>query len=166
MRSTMAMALMLAMTGQAAAIECPITQALYGQEGSDWSLRFMPVPEDGAANQITAFTITMPGAPETVFDGGIYIPNGFGRAYGVVMLDSEQDSNSPPFWEGPVYALVYGSIEEFPWDPDQPGDSTVSPDQVLLPQFASNVWYSRLREAAFNHDNNVLDTFSLVTCVK
>jgi hypothetical protein len=166
MRSMMAAALILGMMGQAEATECPITQGLYGQEGSDWSLRFMPVPEDGAANQIAAFTITMPGAPETVFDGGIYIPNGFGRAYGVVMLDAERDSNSPPFWEGPVYALVYGSIEEFPWDPDQPRDSSVPPDQILLPQFASNVWYSRLREAAFDDDKNLLDTFSLVGCVK
>lgn len=165
MRSMMAVALILGMTAQAAAIECPITHALYGQEGSDWSLRFMPVPDDGAANQIAAFEITMPGAPETVFDGGIYIPNGFGQPRGEIRLDPEENS-SEPFWAGVVYALIDGTIAEFPWDPEQARDAIVSPQQILLPQFASSVWYSMLRESAFADDRTVLDTFVLRTCVK
>jgi len=165
MRSTMVVALLLAMAGPAAAIECPITHALYGQAGSDWSLRFMPVPEDGAANQIAAFTLTMPGAPETVFDGGIYIPNGFGQPHGDIRLDPEENSGAP-FWEGVVYALVDGSIAEFPWDPNQPRDATMAPQQLLLPQFASGVWYSMLRQSAFADDKTVLDTFVLRACVK
>lgn len=101
MRSMMAAALMLGTMGQAVAIECPITHALCGQEGSDWSLRFMSVPADGAANQIGAFEITMPGAPETVFDGGIYIPSGFGQPHGDIRLDPAENSGEP-FWEGVV----------------------------------------------------------------
>ena len=45
----------------------------------------------GRANQIAAFTITMPGAPETVFDGGIYIPNGLGQPHGDIRLDPEEE---------------------------------------------------------------------------
>ena len=165
MRSTtMAAALVLLMAGPAAAIECAIAHGLYGQDGSDWSMRFMPVPEDGAANQIAAFTITMPGAPETVFDGGIYIPNGFGQPHGDIRLDPEENSG-PPFWEGVVYAMVDGGIAEFPWNPDQP-DAAMSLQQILLPQFASTVWYSMLRQSAFADDKTVHDTFVLRTCLK
>ena len=165
MRAMMAATLVLATMGQAAAIECPMTHALYGQQGSDWSMRFTPVPQDAAANQIAAFTITMPGAPETVFDGGIYIPNGFGQPHGDVRLDPAENSGAA-FWEGVVYALVDESIAEFRWDPDLPRDAIISPQQILLPQFASAVWYSTLRETAFADDRTVLDTFVLKTCVK
>jgi len=173
MRSMMAVALVLAMMEQAAADECPLTQSVYGQTGSAWSLRFMPVPRDGAANQIGAFEIIMPGAFETVFDGAIYIPNGFGQPWGMVTLDEAksdaedaetEEESSPAFWEGTVYALVDGSITEFPWDPDQPRDAQAPPQQILLPQFASHVWYSMLRGDAFAGDNTVLDTFVLKGC--
>lgn len=165
MRSMMVAALVLAMAGQAAAIECPVSHALYEQKGSGWSLRFMPVPPDGAANQIAAFEIMMPGAPQTVFDGGIYISNGFGQPHGDVRLDPEENS-SEPFWEGVVYALVDGGITEFPWDPEKPDQEAISPQQILLPQFGASVWYSALRQSAFADDKVVLDTFTLATCMK
>jgi hypothetical protein len=165
MRILAAVAFLVATMGPAAAIECPITHARYEQEGSGWSLRFMPVPEDGAANQIAAFTITMPGAPETVFDGGIYIPNGFGQPHGDIRLDPGENSGEP-FGEGVVYALLDGGIAEYPWDPEAAREATLAPQQILLPQFASNVWYSMLRESAFADDKTVLDIFTLATCAK
>jgi hypothetical protein len=165
MRSMMVMGLLLALAGPAAAIECPVSHALYQQADNGWSLRFMPVPRDGAANQIAAFEIVMPGAPQTVFDGGIYIPNGFGQPHGDVRLDPEENSEEP-FWEGVVYALVDGGIAEFPWDPDKPGEEAMSPQQILLPQFGASIWYSALRQSAFEDDKVVLDTFTLATCVK
>jgi len=162
-----AMALMLATPSLAA--DCPLTEAVYGQPGNDWTMRFTPVPRDGAANQIAAFSIAMPGAPETRFDGGIYIPNGFGQAFGVVSLaaetgneaEDEPASEAGPFWEGVVYALVDGGIAELPHEPGQP-----APQQVLLPQFASSIWYSMLRETAFADESGVLDTFVLQACAK
>ena len=172
MRSMIAAALMLGTIGQAAAIECPITHALYQQEGGDWTMRFRPVPEDGAANQIAAFTLTMPGAPETVFDGGIYIPNGFGQTHGDIRRDP---ADSEPFWEGVVYALVDGRITEFPFDPERSRDVPMSPQQILLPLFASTVWYSGLRASEFTEraaldtatlETFTLDAFKLATCVK
>jgi hypothetical protein len=166
MRSMMAVVLVLATMGQAAAIECPISHALYQQPDNGWSLRFMPVPEDGAPNQIAAFEITMPGAPETVLDGAIYIPNGFGQPHGFVTLDPEENSDADPFWEGVVYALIDGGIAEFPHDDAEPRVETMSPQQILLPQFGASVWYSMLRESAFADDQTVFDTFALATCVK
>lgn len=166
MRLTMTAALVVAMAAPAVAIECPITHALYGQEGSEWTMRFAPVSHDSPTNQIAAFRISMPGAPETVFDGGIYIPNGFGQPLGVVNEAGKDDPDAEPFWEGVVYALVDGSIAEYPWDPDAPRDSLMAPQQVLLPQFASHVWYSMLRQPAFADNRTVPDTFVLRTCVK
>lgn len=171
----MAAALVLAMAGQAAAIECPITHALYRQDGGDWTMRFMQLPDDSSANQVAAFEIVMPGAPQTVLDGGIYIPNGYGQTRGDIRLAPSDDS-AEPFWEGVVYALVDGKIDEFPFDPEQPRDPAMSPQQILLPQFGSTVWYSGLRNGEFadraaaadtpSLESFTFDAFTLATCVK
>jgi hypothetical protein len=163
MRVVLATAMTLALSAQAVASDCPLHEALYRQPGNDWILKFFPVPADGAANQISAFEIYSPGDPALVLEGAIHIPNGFGQPLGVVTMECEADTECEPFWEGTVYALIDGGIAEFPWDPDQPRDAMVPPEQVLLPQFASNVWYSLLRETAFA-EAGVLDTFSYFRC--
>lgn len=159
MRSMMAAALVLAMAGQAAAIECPLTHARYEQGGTGWVLRFMPVPHDAAVNQIAAFEITLPGAPATVLGGAVYIANGYGQAWGIVTQAAGNETE--PFWEGVVYSLGATGIEELPHEAGQ-----MAPQQILLPQFSSTVWYSMLREAAFPEAGGVLDTFSLAACAK
>lgn len=164
MRLMGAAALVLAMTGQAGAIDCPLPQAIYEQPGGQVVLRFAEVPRDGAANQIADFAIEMAGVSAKL-DGAIYIPNGFGQPYGMVGLDcTGAEGEECGFWEGIVYALGGDGIEEFPWDPNLAPGQQLAPRQVLLPAFASNVWYSMLRQSAFEGERDVLDTFTLTTC--
>lgn len=150
----------------ALAIECPISHAIYEQPGGDVSLRFTALPEDAAVNQIAAFSIAIDGVTAK-FDGAIYLPNGFGQPNGVVGLDcTGADGEQCGFWEGVVYALGGDGIEEYPHDAEIGLAAQMAPRQVLLPQFAVNVWYSLLRQDAFADERNVLDTFTLAACAK
>lgn len=163
MRAMVAAAMVLTVAGQAAAIECPITHAIYEQPGGKVGLRFQPVPHDAAVNQIAAFRVTLPGS--TVLKGSIYIPNGFGQPHGDIRVDAA-DLSGEPLWEGVVYALIDGAITEYPWDPETVGEDPVSPQQILLPVFGAHVWYSMLRQTAFAEDGMVYDTFTLAACAK
>jgi len=152
--------------GPALAIECPITHAIYEQPGGDVSLRFTVLPEDAAANQIAAFSIAIRGLASK-FEGGIYLPNGFGQPNGAVGLDcTGADGEQCGFWDGVVYVLGATGIEEYPHDAEIALDAQMAPRQVLLPQFAVNVWYSMLRNEAFAGERDVLDTFTLAACAK
>lgn len=145
----------------ALALECPLSHAIYGQAGNDTVMRFHPLPEDAAANQILAFKLLL-GGTEAMFDGGVYIPNGFGSALGSIGLDCADDFDADcRFWEGTVYALVNDGIAELPHEADQ-----MAPAEVLLPQFAQNVWYSAFRNAAFGVDLELRDVFTLKACAK
>ncbi len=152
--------------GPALAIECPIPHAIYEQPGGEVSLRFSALPRDAAANQIAAFDIAIKGV-EARLQGAIHIPNGFGQPGGSVGLDcTGVDGEQCRFWEGVVYALGPGGIEEYPHDAEIALEAQMAPHQVLLPQFAVNVWYSLLRQEAFADERNVLDTFTLAACAK
>lgn len=161
--ATIAMALI---AGPALAIECPILHAIYEQPGGDVRLSFTGLPEDAAANQIAAFSIAIRDVSAR-FEGGIYLPNGFGQPNGAVGLDcSGADGEQCGFWEGVVYALGADGIEEYPHDAEIALAAQLAPRQVLLPQFAVNVWYSSMRQDAFAGERNVLDTFTLAACAK
>lgn len=154
------------MGGPALAIECPIQHAIYEQPGGTVSLHFGPLPEDAAANQIAAFDIRIEGVTAR-FDGAIHVPNGFGQPHGSVGLNcSGAEGETCGFWEGVVYALGPDGIGEYPDDPDVPIDRQMAPRQLLLPQFAVNVWYSMMRQEAFADERDVLDTFTLAACAK
>jgi len=154
------------LAGPALAIECPIQHAIYEQPGGDVRLSFSPVPRDGAANQIAAFEIAIKGV-KARFDGAIHIPNGFGQPGGSVGLDcTGADGEQCGFWEGVVYALGADGIEEYPNDAEIPLEAQMAPRQLLLPEFAVNVWYSMMRGDAFAGERNVLDTFTLAACTK
>lgn len=145
----------------APALECPLSHAIYGQAGNDVVMRFHPLPEDAAANQILAFKLLL-GDSDALFDGGVYIPNGYGSALGSLGLDCADDFDTDcRFWEGTVYALLDGGIAELPREADQ-----VAPAEVLLPQFAQNLWYSNLRNLAFGVDLELGDVFTLKACAK
>lgn len=153
-------------TGPALAIECPITHAIYEQPAGEVSLSFSALPEDAAVNQIAAFSIAIKGVTAK-FEGAIYLPNGFGQPNGVVGLDCiGAEGEQCEFWNGVVYALGADGIEEYPHDAEIALAAQTAPRQVLLPQFAVNVWYSRLRQEAFADERNVLDTFTLATCAR
>lgn len=150
----------------ALAIECPIQHAIYEQPGGDVRLSFSALPEDAAANQIAAFSIAIKGVTAR-FDGGIYLPNGFGQPNGAVGLDcSGADGEQCGFWDGVVYALGADGIEEYPYDAEIELEAQPAPRQVLLPEFAVNVWYSMMRQEAFAGERNVLDSFTLAACAK
>ena len=70
------------------------------------------------------------------------------------------------FWDGVVYALGADGIEEYPHDAEIALETQMAPRQVLLPEFAVNVWYSMMRGDAFADERNVLDTFTLAACAK
>jgi len=158
--------LMAGLAVPAMALECPQAHAVYEQPGGQVMLRFSEVPRDATANQIADFSIDIEGV-DSPFAGGIFIPNGFGQPYGSVGHDCAGDiEEACRFWEGVVYALGSSGIEEFPWDPDLPLEDHMAPQQVLLPGFASNVWYSMERQQAFEGDRMVLDVFALVACAR
>lgn len=172
MKLRLVTALVVALATGTEAAECPRHETIYRQPGNDWVLKFVPVPRDAAANQISAFEVWSPGDPQLVMAGAIYTPNGFGRPLGVLTLpcgeerdDQAEEANwCEPFWEGPVYALVGEGIDVFPWDADLPQDRQAVPAQVLLPGFASNVWYSMLRQAAWS-DDPLGDVFTFARCI-
>ena len=152
--------------GPALAIECPIPHAIYEQPGGDVRLTFRALPEDAAVNQIAAFSITIKDVTAK-FEGGIYLPNGFGQPNGAVGLDcTGAEGEQCGFWEGVVYALGADGIEEYPHDAELALETQMAPRQVLLPEFAVNVWYSMMRGDAFADERNVLDTFTLAACAK
>lgn len=153
-------------SGPALAIDCPVSHAIYEQPGGAVSLHFSAVPQDAASNQIASFDIRIDGVTAT-FDGGIHIPNGFGQPHGAVGLNcTGAEGEDCRFWEGVVYALGTDGIGEFPYDPDLSLDQQMAPQQMLLPQFAVDVWYSMMRQEAFPGERNVLDTFTLAACAK
>ncbi|MGV3490281.1 MAG: hypothetical protein ACO1OG_03080 [Devosia sp.] len=153
-------------TGPGLALECQQAHAVYEQPGRQVMLHFSPVPRDGAANQIANFSIRIEGVDST-FEGGVYIPNGFGQPLGDIGQDcGEEWTEECRFWEGKVYALADGGIVDFPHDAELTPEEWMAPQQVLLPGFASNVWYSMERGAAFEGDRDVLDVFTLAACAK
>jgi hypothetical protein len=154
------------LSGPALAIECPITHAIYEQPGRHVTLGFRALPGDAAPNQIAAFEIKIEGV-DARFEGDIYLPNGFGQPNGVVGLNcTGAEGEECGFWEGVVYSLGPDGISEYPHDAEIELDHQMAPQQVLLPQFAVNVWYSMMRQEAFSGERNVLDTFTLVACAK
>ncbi|WP_374625258.1 hypothetical protein [Devosia sp.] len=145
----------------AQALECPLSHASYGQAGHDVEMRFRPLSPDDAVNQILAFRLSFGGIDE-VFDGGVYIPNGFGSALGSIGVGCVDDFDTDcRFWEGTVYVLLAGGIAELPHESGQ-----MAPQQVLLPQFAQAVWYSGYRGAGFGVDLELVDVFNLKACSK
>lgn len=155
----------VAMVVPAAALECPVSHAIYGQKGSEASLHFAPVPQDGASNQIAAFEVFLPQVTAR-FIGAIHIPNGFGQPHGSVDQGCTGAENEQcEFWGGVVYASGADGVVEFPYDPDLPLKDQMAPQQMLLPEFAVTVWYSSFREA-FSGDRDVLDVFTLAACAK
>jgi hypothetical protein len=158
--ATIAMALI---AGPALAIECPISHAIYEQPGGDVRLSFTSLPEDAAANQIAAFSIAIRDVSAR-FEGGIYLPNGFGQPNGVVGLDcSGADGEQCGFWRESSTRLGRMALRNIPTIALA---AQLAPRQVLLPQFAVNVWYSSMRQDAFAGERNVLDTFTLAACAK
>ena len=152
-----------AMVAPAVALECPVEHAIYGQKGSEVSLHFAPVPQDGASNQIAAFEVFLPEIAAR-FIGAIHIPNGFGQPHGSVDQGcTGAEGEECEFWTGVVYASGADGIVEFPYDPDLPLENQMAPQQMLLPEFAVTVWYASFREA-FSGDRNVLDVFTLAAC--
>lgn len=166
MRLMTATALVLAMGGQAAAIECPVSHAIYEQPGGQVVLRFSVVPPAAPANQIAYFSLRIDGVDGRL-DGAIHVPNGYGQPTGSIGLDCHGAGDASCWlWEGVVYALGDSGIVEYPWDPDLPVDQQMAPQQLLLPELAPTLWYSKLRETAFAGDRQVLDTFTLAACAK
>ena len=162
----LAAALVASITPAAKAIECPLSHAIYGQTTSAARLSFMEPDRDWAANQIAGFRLEIAG---TSYDGTVHMPNGFSQPKGRLTKDcaeDDTDTDACTFWDGIVYALVDGRIAELPhFVEDVPADD-MAPQQLLLPGFAANVWYSMLREAAFPGEDMVTDTFDLVACAK
>ena len=166
MLKPLALAAALALATPALAIECPLSHAIYEQPTSAARLSFLKPDRDWAANQIAGFRLDIAG---TSYDGTVHMPNGFSQPKGRLTKDcapDDTDTDACTFWDGIVYALVAGRIAELPhFVEDVPVDG-MAPQQLLLPGFAANVWYSMLREDAFPGEDMVTDTFDLVACAK
>lgn len=152
--------LSLATAAQAAG-PCTLSNGFYVQHGTMWELSFTEVPRDAAANQTHAFSLR-DGSGTMVLDGGIYAPNGFSQALGIVdravctppEAGSEDAPDACQLWQGPVYMNSEAGID---WIADR---SVAAPRQILLPGFGSAWWYSDLRDP----DNVPLDVFTLRGC--
>lgn len=165
MLKPLALAATFALATPVLAIECPLSHAIYEQPTSAARLSFIAPDRDWAANQIAGFRLDIAG---TSYDGTVHMPNGFSQPSGRLTRDcaEDEDVEACTLWDGIVYALVAGRIAELPhFVEDVPLDE-MAPQQLLLPGFAANVWYSMLREAAFPGEDMVTDTFDLTACAK
>lgn len=166
MLKPLALAATLALSTPALAIECPLSHAIYGQPTSAARIIFFQPDRDWAANQIAGFRLEIAG---TSYDGTVHMPNGFSQPKGRLTKDcaeDDTDTDACTFWDGIVYALVDGRIAELPHFVEDVPTDDMAPQQILLPGFAANVWYSMLRQEAFVGEDMVTDTFDLLACAK
>ena len=177
MKSTLAATLVLLSLSAAQASECPLEGAVFESAANGWQLRFSPVPREAGANQLAAFELVTPGI-DGKLAGGILVPNGFGQPMADIGLDcpAVTDEDAEPvidpdtgeaascgFWNGSVYVLVDAGLEALTYDVES-FKVTRAPAQILLPDFAAAVWYSRFREDAFTDDMSVSDVYTLEDC--
>jgi hypothetical protein len=122
------------------------------------------VTRDDALNQRSAFTIAVPGT-DKVIRGGVYMPNGFTTALGMMTIDcpdpdAQLTDDSPPgcdLWRGTVYGdgpQGIGELED---------ETSVPPLQILFPSFASTLWYSAYMVVDFR-DIVPRDAFTFAGC--
>jgi len=143
----------------ALAAECPLGHARYTQPGSDWQMQFTPLDPHGRTNGVAEYRLG-PAEGEPQFDGSIGVPNGFGQSWSTISRGCKDDYDVEcRFWEGHIYALVADGIAVFPHDPEQ-----VAPRQILVPGFASGLWYSQWRNTVFAGDIQVSDVFTFTHC--
>lgn len=164
MRAVSVAALVAVATATSEASECALRDASYDQEGSDWSLTFGAVPREAFANQVAAFTVTLPHSAETLA-GAVHVPNGFGSSAGSIdEPDCEATATDDPeactLWSETIYGYGPGGIAQLPQD-----DGLPAPQQVLLPDFAKSIWYSLRREAEWS-DQEPGDVFTLAHCAE
>lgn len=147
---------------------CTLATAIYRQPTTDWVLRFHPVnPQESPPNQRNAFTLDVPGG--RTIDGGIFMPNGFTIALGIMDLDGcpqedrdrGGDDRAPGcgLWQGTVYGDGPSGIGELV------DENAVPPLQVLFPMFATGLWYSYVPDIEFR-DIIPLDAFTFAGCAK
>jgi hypothetical protein len=141
---------------------CPFDHAVYaGPTG--WTLRFVPVGRDSAANQSASFVIELLSGIELA--GGIYWPNGYGApvysiegpcsdAAGAESCEFLEDGGATPY-----VLAAGGGIERIPEKMDGP-----APSQLLLPELAVSLWYSQHRGAEFDGETDPGDVFTLSGC--
>lgn len=160
LKTVLVVAMALAPMGAAAA-ECRLGKAIYTQPGTEWELHFTPVPQGSVANMTGAFSIAVPGT-DKVLAGGVFQPNGYSSSLGVLELDCPEDGlddrTECTLWQGIVYAGDDDGIVVLP-----DSEEATAPRQVLLPQFAANIWYSTLREH-FIEAPMPLDVFTYSGC--
>lgn len=161
-------ALLAAVAGTANAAECEMEKAVYGQPGSNWVLRFTPVPRDAAVNQVAAFTVELPNSGDTLV-GAVHEPNGYGSSAGSIdspacsatEAELADDPELCELWRATVYALDGDVLGQLAKD-----DSTPAPAQILLPDFAQAVWYSLRREAEWVGEQSPGDAFVFTECAE
>lgn len=151
----------LLLTGTSQAADCTISNARYEHDQAAWWLSFKPVPRISAPNQTAAFIIELPNSDVTL-EGAVHRPNGFGSPlWSISGPCSEDGSETCSFVEGNPAA--YGSYSgKVGWFDDAAGAG--APDQLILPQLAVSLWYSRYRETEFETGRNEGDVFTLTGC--
>lgn len=163
MKPIVAMVVALALAGPVQAAECRLAAAEYTQQGSNWTLRFAPVPRTAAANQVAAFTLGLPNSGE-MLEGAVHIPNGYGAAWGTLSLDcpedaAEEDYEACVVWNDVIYASGAAGLGELPHS-----DADPAPQQILFPKLASTIWYSLRRDAEWTDEQVPSDVFDFAGC--
>ncbi len=145
--------------------ECPLIDAYYGQPGSDWTIRFHDIPPHALSNQTAAFTLTMPKS-DVVLRGDVWLPNGYTQTWGALegACEPKTKSGETPtpqcrLWEGVVYSTTANGIRVL-----SSNDEAPAPEQILLPQLASAIWYSSYRPEFIDADP--IDVFTLAGCTR
>lgn len=164
------LALVLSSTAVPAA-ECTLSNARYKQPDAPWWLTFKRVPQFAAPNQVAAFYLELPNSDVTM-EGSVHVPNGFGSP----LWGIEGPCSPPPEGgEGPKTVELCGFLEDYQY-PAMYGEydgvvrflryeeGAPAPEQVILPQLASSLWYSNYRGTEWMDGIEIGDAFMLEGC--
>lgn len=164
MRLPLVAVLFVALAAPSIAAECTLYNARYKQPDAAWWLTFTQVPQFAPPNQSAAFYLELPNSGVTI-EGSVMVPNGFGSplwsiegpcsaAEGAETCTFLEDAASPA-----IYGIYEGKVQFLSAERGSP-----APEQVILPQLASSLWYSNYRQDEWDGDISPGDAFELVGC--
>lgn len=165
MRSLSVVALVSALTSQAAAAECALSNATYTQDDTSFELQFSPRTRESGASTTSLFTLRAAAGQDVVdFSGEVIWGNGISVPGGFITKDCPADAMTVDelapctYWEGVMYAIS-GDVAAHLSD----DETTPAPPGLLLPDLGRALYYGT---GTFQFDEVAGDYFRLTGCTK